>query len=286
MAAVQLALRCAGNPGDEVIIPVPCWLDYPLYTRFLGLSPVLVPLSGQEFDVDAAAIFDAMTSQTCAVLLSHPSNPAGRNYSWASVSALAQVLERAAARTGRVVTLIADETHRDFTAPEAYCSMARAWPASFIVYSFGKYHFLQGQRTGYLAVSPRHPRRSAVAAEAVRWARIAAFCAPTALMQAAVPELLALRHDLTQVERGRASVSAALRDAGYHVVPAEATLFLYVATPDGRNDFAFIRDLAAAAVLALPAPLFHHRGHFRLSLTAGPRTLERVVAALRKVAAA
>jgi len=35
MAALQLALRVAGDPGDEVLIPVPCWLDYPLYVRSL-----------------------------------------------------------------------------------------------------------------------------------------------------------------------------------------------------------------------------------------------------------
>ena len=52
MAGLQLALRVAGGPGDEVIIPVPCWLDYPLYVRSLGLVPVMVPLASETFELD------------------------------------------------------------------------------------------------------------------------------------------------------------------------------------------------------------------------------------------
>jgi DNA-binding transcriptional MocR family regulator len=50
-------------------------------------------------------------------------------------------------------------------------------------------------------------------------------------------------------------------------VPSDATLFLYVRTPDAADDFSFIENLASHGVLALPAPVFHHSGYFRLSLT-------------------
>src|SRR5206468_245098 len=43
MAALQISLRASGTPGDEVVIPVPCWLDYPLYVRHTGLEPRPVP---------------------------------------------------------------------------------------------------------------------------------------------------------------------------------------------------------------------------------------------------
>jgi DNA-binding transcriptional MocR family regulator len=81
-------------------------------------------------------------------------------------------------------------------------------------------------------------------------------------------------------------MAAELQESGYRVAPADATLFVYVATPHQQEDFAFIRQLAAAAVLALPAPLFHHRGWFRISLTGAERMLERGLAALRRLGAA
>src|SRR4051812_48258233 len=52
MAALHLALLSAGQPGDEVVIPTPCWLDYPLYVRATRLVPRQVPLAPRTFDLD------------------------------------------------------------------------------------------------------------------------------------------------------------------------------------------------------------------------------------------
>ncbi len=276
-AALHVALRAAGPPGDEVIMPVPCWLDYPLYVRYLGLTPVPVPLSDGEFRLDVAAMLDAVTPQTCAVLFSHPSNPTGRNYPRPELAELSDALACAERRAGRSITLIADEVHRDFVPVGAYDSAVAVWPRTLVVYSFGKYHFLQGQRLGYLAVSPHHPERQTAAAEVIRWTRIMGFMAPTALMQRAIPTLLELRHDHSRLPAWRARFEAELAAAGYCVARGDSTLFLYVRTPDDRDDFEFVERLARAGVLALPAPLFHHQGYFRLSLTGTAQMLERAL---------
>ena len=284
-AALHVALRAAGAPGDEVIVPVPCWLDYPVYARHLGLTPVPVPLAEGTFELDVQAIADAVTQRTCAVLLSHPANPTGRCYGASELATLREALEYVQRAAGRPITLIADEVHRDFLPPGTYRTAAATWPRTLITYSFGKYHFLQGQRLGYVAVSPRHPERGEVAAELTRWIRIMGFMGPTALMQRAIPGLLGLRHDFTPMQAWRARYSAELSVAGYDVVPGDGTFFLYVRTP-GRegipefDDFAFVDQLARTGVLALPAPVFHHRGYFRLSLTGADSMLERALATL------
>jgi aspartate aminotransferase len=285
MAALHLGLRATGTTGDEVVIPVPCWLDYPLYAHYLGLCPILVPLAGPEFDLDLSAIADALTARTSAVLLSNPANPTGRSYSREALAGLASVLEQAKRDFGRVITLISDETHRDFTEPGAHRPSATVWPATITVYSFGKYHFIQGQRIGYLAVSPSHPQRDVLSADLVRWTRVMGFCTPTAHMQAAVFDLLSMQHDLSSVALRRRWLMEELCRAGYQVTPADATLFVYIATPAGEEDIQFIRRLAGSGVLALPAPVFHHRGHFRLALTGAARMLEGGVAVLRQMAA-
>jgi aspartate/methionine/tyrosine aminotransferase len=66
-----------------------------------------------------------------------------------------------------------------------------------------------------------------------------------------------------------------LRAGGFDVVPSQGTYFLYPRTPEGDDDFAFTERLARRGVLVLPAPLFHHRGHFRISLTERDDTLDR-----------
>lgn len=284
MAALHLALHAAGEPGDEVIIPVPCWLDYPLFTRFTGRVPVAVPLAPATFDLDVAAIAAALSARTCAVLLSTPSNPVGRIYDRSVLERLGRVLREAEARLGCRVTLIADETHRDFTPPGVQTSAADCFERTVLVYSFGKYHLMQGQRLGYAATTPAHPERAAVARELVRWTRVAGFATPTALMQRAIPALLALRHDLSWVAAWRERLGDELQGLGYDVVRPDATLFLYVRTPQGYEDFDFVTQLARKGVLVLPAPVFHHQGYFRLALTGSARMLEQALPIFRRFA--
>jgi aspartate aminotransferase len=285
MSALQLALLAAGQPEQEVVIPTPCWLDYPLYARARGLKPVPVPLEPAGFGLDVDAIAEVISPRTCAVLLSHPANPTGRNYDARELSELSAAIRQAEERLGCRVTMIADETHRDFTQPGEFSSVAAFLDRVVVIYSFGKYHFMQGQRLGYTAVSPRHPSRKAASEEMVQWTRITGMATPTALMQRALPRLLEIRHDQAWLTRWRRRLVQELSAAGFRVVPPEATMFVYVQTPVGYDDdFRFIGELASQGVLALPAPVFHHGGYFRLSLTGSEQMLEQALPALRRLA--
>jgi aspartate aminotransferase len=283
MAGLQLALRAAGQPGDEVIIPVPCWLDYPLYVRSLGLVPVMVPLTSKTFELDLAAIAEAVSAKTCAVLFSQPTNPTGRSYGLAALKGLAEMIARAEQHLGCQVTLVADETHRDFVPEGEFHSPSIWWDRTLVVYSFGKYHFMQGQRLGYVAVSPNHPFRRHLAEELVLWTRITGVATPTSLMQLAVPRLLSLRYDQEWLVKWRKRFVEELSVQGYVVAPPEATMFVYVQNHSSYDDdFEFVEVLATSGLLVLPAPVFHHRGFFRLSLTGSEPMLEQALSILKR----
>jgi aspartate/methionine/tyrosine aminotransferase len=281
MTALQVALRVAARPNGEVIVPVPCWLDYPLYVRSLGLDPVCVPLRAGTFDLDLDAIARAASERTVAVLLASPANPTGRVYNEAQLDELANVLNDIENSSGAAVTLISDEAHRDFAEPGCFQSPSSRFDRTLIVYSFGKYHFMQGQRAGYLAVSPRHPSREAISSEIVRWTRILGMVSPTSVMQRAIPKLLVLRHDQRWLLTWRKRFVDELTSMGYSVVRPDGTLFVYVRLPQDLDDFAFTQELARAGLLVLPAPIFHHTGYFRLSLTGTDSMLERALSVLR-----
>ena len=202
------------------------------------------------------------------------------------LSALGDGLRDIEDRFGSAVTLIADETHRDFVSRGDYRTAASYFDRTIMVYSFGKYHFMQGQRLGYAAVAPHHPGRSELAAELVRWTRITGMATPTAIMQRAAVELVTLEHELTWLSRWRKRYTSELGDAGYRVLEPDATLFMYIETPGASDDFGFIEALADAGVLALPAPVFHHSGYFRLSLTGSEHMLEQALPVLTEMAPA
>ena len=77
-----------------------------------------------------------------------------------------------------------------------------------------------------------------------------------------------------------------LSASGYGVAEPDSTLFMYVETPAWSGDFEFAEALANAGVLTLPAPVFHHRGHFRISLTGSEEMLEQALPIFDKLAVA
>jgi aspartate aminotransferase len=279
MAALNVLFRSvADEPGGEVVVVTPCWLDYPLYLENLGLRARLVPVQAHDLRLDLDALDAAVGPATRAVILSQPANPTGILYGEAELRALGDLL----ARAPRPPLLISDECHRDFLIPpHAFRSPLAFYDRTCLVYSFGKSLFLQGQRIGYAAVSPRHPERRELARQLEQLMRITGFCTPTALMQRALEGLIPLRPHMGPIVERRAHAVEALAAAGYEVVPSQATFFLYPATPDrDGDDFAFTERLARRGVLVLPAPVFHHRGHFRIALTATGDMVRRALTVL------
>ncbi|MEL7238599.1 MAG: aminotransferase class I/II-fold pyridoxal phosphate-dependent enzyme, partial [Planctomycetota bacterium] len=165
---------------------------------------------------------------------------------------------------------------------DRFVSPAEVYDRTVSVYSFGKYLMVQGQRIGYLAVSPSMFDAASVAEDYTKWCRIMGFCTPTALMQQAVPHLLGVKTDLTPVRRRREVLIEAMSAAGYELSPSDATFFLYAAAPGG-DDFAFTERLAERGTLVLPSSLFHHRGYFRLSVTGSEQMVAQALTALREV---
>lgn len=275
MAALNLVFRALREAGPgEVIVPVPCWLDHPLYLENLDLEARLVPVHPGSLRLDLAAIAAALNPRTVGLLLMQPVNPSGVRHDAGELRALADLLQAAPAP----VLLISDESHREVRIDdEPVLSPATVWARTVVIHSFGKSLQIQGQRIGYAAVPPAMPERMAVIETLEKLCRVTGFCTPTALMQLALGDLLAHVPDQRVLQRRRTITLAALGAGGYEVVPSQATFFLYPRTPEG-DDWGHAERLAKQGVLVLPAPVFHHRGHFRVALTCTDAMLDRAAA--------
>ena len=281
MAALNLAFRCLKDedPQAEVIVITPCWLDTPLYLANLGIKPVMVPLDKDSLRLDVDAIAAAITPHTRALVLSQPANPTGILYHREELNQVAQVLENAPTKP----LWISDECHRDVAfGGQEFVSPRELYDRTCTVFSFGKAFALQGQRIGYLAVSPRMEERTHLAERYERLCRVMGFCTPTSLMQLALRNLIGVKLDWTLLSERREKALSVLQDAGYEVVPSQATFFLYPKSPIA-DEFEFCERLAARGLLTLPAGMFHHSGHFRISLTATDAMLERGLDVLKGV---
>lgn len=276
MAALNVALRALCGRGDEVIVLTPCWLDYPLYLTTLGVGFRFVPHNAQQH-LDLGAIEAALNGRTRAILLSQPCCPTGVVYSREELESLAALLSRAERRFGHSLYLISDEVHRHIIWSGCeFHSPLLSYPRSVSIYSFGKALFLQGQRIGYVAVSPNNPERIELRRQLERYVQAMGFCTPTALMQRAICRLLQYQPPLDVIASSQELIRAHLTSCGYEVCAGEATFFIYVKSPI-PDDYEFAEHMASFGVLVLPSALFHERGFFRISVTA---RREGVMAAL------
>lgn len=281
MAALAVVLAAAREEeGDEAVIVTPCWLDAPAYVWQQGLRAVLAPTHPETGRLDPRSLDRALGPRTRAVILAQPANPTGVLYS-------REELEQLAARLSsmpRPPLLVADECHRDFVfAPDAFISPSAVYPRTAIVYSLGKRLLMQGQRLGYVAFAPAL-RDEGWAARAARLCRALGHATPTALMQRALPRLLALELRLETVAERRALAADMLQHAGYTLSAGKHTMFVYARTPRrAEDDFAFAEDAARAGVLVMPSSLFHEPGAFRVTVTPREETLARGLGLLARM---
>jgi aspartate aminotransferase len=267
MAALNTVFRALFGPDDEILLLSPCWLDYPLYLGNLGIRFRFVEL-GENKRLDLSRIAQAIGKQTRGILFSHPSCPTGVLYSKDEIEGLANVLAYAEKQFQAPIYWISDEVHRHIIwSRSEFHGPLHTYPRSLSVYSFGKALFLQGQRIGYIAVSPNMPEREQLRDKLVRCVQMMGFCTPTNLMQRAICDLLTYRPRLGLIADHQAMVRERLSIYGYEVCPADATFFVYVKSPL-PDDFQFAQILADRGVLVLPSTLFHEKGFFRISVTA------------------
>src|SRR5512140_2105734 len=92
--ALYLAMTAILDPGDEVIIPTPCFVSYQPEVIMAGGVPVEIPTRMEDnFEVDPARIRAAITPRTKVIFIGYPSNPTGAVASRAVLTEIAQIAE-------------------------------------------------------------------------------------------------------------------------------------------------------------------------------------------------
>ena len=179
--AIDLALRALVNPGDEVIVPEPCFVCYAPLTTLAGGVPVSLPLKAENgFRLTADELRQAITPRTKALVLAFPNNPTGAVMEKADLEAVADVLR------GTDIAVISDEIYAELTYEGRHTSIAALdgmRERTIVVGGFSKSHAMTGWRLGYL-LAP-----SELTAQMFKIHQYGIMCAPTTSQFAAVDAL-------------------------------------------------------------------------------------------------
>jgi aspartate aminotransferase len=241
------------NPGDEVIVPRPYFMEYRSYTGNHGAALKEID-SLPDFSPDLDAIAGALSEKTAAVLINSPHNPTGRVYSAETIAALARILEDHGKKTGRWPYLVADEPYREI----AYIKtgvppILSAYSESIVVTSYSKSLSLPGERIGYIAVNPGIRDVDDVLNGLIYATRILGYVNAPALMQRIVAELTEETVDVGIYARRRDAFKQVLDTAGISYVEPEGAFYLFCKVPGTENrDQAFIEHLKKYLILGVP----------------------------------
>jgi aspartate aminotransferase len=268
--ACNVILKSILDPGDEVIVLMPCFSEYPFYvTNHAGR---MVPVeTGDGFLPDVERIADAITPRTRALILNTPNNPTGRVYPEAVLRAIGEML----AKLDHTVLVISDEPYKRlvFDGLKQY-EPAAAIPNLVVCNSWSKSQGLSGERIGYLALSPRLENRPALRGACAFANRILGFINAPAIWQLVEAETWDATIDVSGYQRKRDMLCSALSRIGYDVTRPEGSFYVFPKTPIA-DDIAFVRLLASHGVLGVPGTGFGRPGYMRLSLTVPWDTIER-----------
>ena len=141
------------GPGDEVIVPIPCWVSYTEIIKFTGAKPVFVECKAADgYDLDLEAVAKAITPRTKAIIICSPNNPTGAVYSEATLRGLGELAVK------HDFYVIADEIYEKLIYDgEKHFSIGsispEVWEKTITVNGFSKAYAMTGWRLGYVAAN-------------------------------------------------------------------------------------------------------------------------------------
>lgn len=148
--AIASSLMVIAGPGDEVLLPIPCWVSYTEMIRLAGAEPVFVPVRSDNYELDLDAIEKAITPRTKAIVICTPNNPTGAVYSEKDLRRLAELAVE------NDFFIVADEIYEKLVYDGAkHFSVAsiskEVRDRTITVNGFSKAYAMTGWRIGYAA---------------------------------------------------------------------------------------------------------------------------------------
>jgi aspartate aminotransferase len=266
---LNTVIKTICNPGDEIIVIRPFFMEYRAYAANHGARLVEIDAL-PDFNPDIDAIGAALSPQTAVVLINSPNNPTGKVYPASAIAALAALLYKHGEKTGRLPFLVSDEPYREIAYNVDVPPVLSAYRESIVVNSYSKSLSLPGERIGYIAVGPDVGDKADVLNGLIYATRILGYVNAPALMQRIVAELTGAAVDVGIYARRRDAFTAILDGVGIEYAKPEGAFYLFCKVPPRRgggagDDAAFVNHLKQHLIFGVPGAGFGKPGWLRFA---------------------
>ena len=278
---LNITLKTLLDPGDEVIIFAPYFVEYLFYADNHGGKAVAVPTL-DDFRLNFDALQNALNEKTKAVIINSPNNPTGVLYSRQELQELARVLKAHSDKLGKAVYLISDDPYKKITFDGVEApNIMEFYQDSIYITSHSKDIALPGERIGFLAVHPQCESAGLLMAGLIFCNRVLGFVNAPALIQRVVKQVQGVTVDVEQYRRKRDYLYNELTRIGYQVVKPQGAFYFFPKSPL-EDEVEFVKKLADEKVLVVPGRGFGLPGYFRISYCLPDSVIEGSIAGFEK----
>jgi aspartate aminotransferase len=274
---LNITLKTLLDPGDEVIIFTPYFVEYLFYADNHGGKAVPVS-TGDDFRLDFTALKNALNEKTKAVIINSPNNPTGVVYSRKEMQELADILKAHSDQIGTAVYLISDDPYKKITFDGVEApNIMEFYDNSIYITSHSKDIALPGERIGFVAVHPQCESAGSIMAGLIFCNRVLGFVNAPALIQRVVKQVQSVTVDVEQYQRKRDYLYKELTRIGYEVVKPQGAFYFFPKSPL-EDEVEFVKKLAEKRVLVVPGRGFGLPGYFRISFCFPDSVIEGSIA--------
>lgn len=282
-ASVSCALHALVNPGEEVIVIAPFFPEYRVWIENAGAVCREVLADQETFQIDVAAVRDAITPNTAAVIIDSPNNPTGAVYTRENLEALAMVLSQANGAREQPIFLISDEPYREVVYGAEVPWVPSIYEHTVVCYSYSKSLSLPGERVGWVLVPNTMSLADKVMPAIAGAARCLGFVCAPALFQRVVEDCVDEPSDVEAYARNRETLTQALTEYGYTYVEPDGAFYLWVRALEDDAE-AFCDRARSFELLPVPSNSFGVPGWIRIGYCVSHETIERSLPAWKALA--
>ena len=273
---LNVVLKTILNPGDEVIIFAPYFVEYLYYVENHGGVTVIAE-TDSDFQIDLDKLDDLISPRCRAVIINSPNNPTGSIYDSKLLERLGTLLRSKQSTFGSEIFLISDEPYRRIIFDNIpYAHIYSFHDPSIAVYSHSKDLGLPGERIGYVAINPNYNGKSELYEGLTFCNRTLGFVNAPALMQHLIRSMQNEIVDIRAYQKKRDYLYSNLTSLGYDTIKPQGAFYFFPKSPIA-DDIQFVEELQKYNVLVVPGTGFGKPGYFRISYCVEDHVLEGAI---------
>ncbi len=282
-SGLNVILKTVVNPGEEVIVFAPYFLEYGSYVRNYDGKLVEIAPDTATFQPNLQEFEQKITAKTRAVIVNTPHNPTGVVYSEETIQKLAAILEAKQKEFNSVIYLISDEPYRELAYDGVEVPYLTQYYANTVVgYSYSKSLSLPGERIGYLAIPDEADGSEEMITAASIANRIGGSVNAPSLIQKVIGRCVDAQVDLAYYDRNRTTLYEGLKECGLECIKPQGAFYLFVKSPVA-DEKEFCQAGKKYNILMVPGSSFACPGYVRLAYCVSYETIVNSLPAFREL---